>query len=426
MDDGKRNSSMSRIEPRVVRYGGALFDHDEIALVNAQLNDPMGLIPGARVAEFEARVAAYMGKQHGVMVNSGSSALMIAMRLANLPLGSEVITPALTFSSDVACIYHVGCTPVFLDVGLDDYQLRVDRIEDVITDKTRAILIPDLIGGICDWDRVREIADRHDLFVIHDSADTLGGKLRGRHTATRADISITSFSIFHIITALGNGGMVFFDDDRYLDRALALRAWGRSSEKWMWGTKAADSDGRFLEDLDGVEYDGLFIFEENAYGFIPNECGAAFGIGQMNKIDKLWQMRADRFDWHTAYLRRHEDKFILPKIIEDTETTWLCYPIQLRPETGWSRRKLQLQLEDSGIMSRVIFSGNITRHPMMKGNEYRIDPDGLANADQIMECGIMLPCHPTMTEEDCRYLYQVIEDFIEADGEVCATPPPDV
>jgi CDP-6-deoxy-D-xylo-4-hexulose-3-dehydrase len=417
---------MSRIEPRVVRYGGALFDEDEIALVNAQLSDPMGLIPGARVAEFEARVAAYMGKQHGVMVNSGSSALMIAMRLANLPLGSEVITPTLTFSSDVACIYHVGCTPVFLDVGLDDYQLRVDQIEDVISDKTRAILIPDLVGGICDWDRVREIADKHDLFVIHDSADTLGGKLRGRHTATRADISITSFSIFHIITALGNGGMVFFDDDRYLDRALALRAWGRSSEKWMWGTKAGESDGRFLEDLDGVEYDGLFIFEENAYGFIPNECGAAFGIGQMNKIEKLWQMRAERFDWHTEYLRKHEDKFILPKILEDTETTWLCYPIQLRPETGWSRRKLQLQLEDSGIMSRVIFSGNITRHPMMKGHEYRVHPDGLPNADQIMENGIMLPCHPTMTPEDCRYLYQVIDDFIEADGEVCATPPPEV
>ena len=181
-----------RIRPRVVRYGGALFDQDEINLVNTQLADPMGLIPGAKVAEFEARVAAYMGMQHGVMVNSGSSALMIAMRLANLPLGSEVITPTLTFSSDVACIYHVGCTPVFLDVGLDDYQLRVDQIEDVISDKTRAILVPDLVGGICDWDRVREIADKHDLFVIHDSADTLGGKLRGRHTATRADISITS------------------------------------------------------------------------------------------------------------------------------------------------------------------------------------------------------------------------------------------
>jgi CDP-6-deoxy-D-xylo-4-hexulose-3-dehydrase len=409
---------MGKIEPRIVRYGGAMFDQDEIDLVMGQLQDPMGLVPGPRVAEFEQRVADYMGKAHGVMVNSGSSALLIALRLANLPRGSEVITPALTFSSDVAAIYQVGCTPVFLDAGLTDYQTSVDQIEDVISDATRAILIPDLVGGICDWDRVRKIADRHDLFVIHDSADTLGGKLRGRHTATRADISITSFSIYHIITALGNGGMVFFDDDKYLDRALALRAWGRSSEKWMFGTKVGDSDGRFLEDLDGVEYDALFIFEENAYGFIPNECGAAFGIGQMNKIDKLWALREERFKWHTEYLSKHDDKFLLPTIGPDTETTWLCYPIQLRPETGWSRRKLQVQLEDSGIMCRVIFSGNITRHPMLKGYEYRVHPDGLGNCDQIMEHGIMLPCHPTLTREDCEYLYQVIEEFIEAGGEV--------
>ena len=407
-----------KIQPRTVRYGGAMFDQDEIDAVMAQMQDPMGLVPGPKVCEFERRVAEYMGKAHGVMVNSGSSALTVAMRLANLPLGSEVITPALTFSSDVAAIYQVGCTPVFLDVGLDDYQVRVDTIEDVLSEETRAILIPDLVGGICDWDEVRRIADRHDLFVIHDSADTLGGKLRGRHTATRADVSITSFSIFHIITALGNGGMVFFDDDRYLDRALALRAWGRSSEKWMYGTKVDDSDGRFLEELDGVEYDGLFIFEENAYGFIPNECGAAFGIAQMDKIDKLWALREERFAWHTDFLRKHEDKFILPRIIEDTETTWLCYPTQLRPETGWSRRKLQIQLEDAGITSRVIFSGNITRHPMLSGHEYRAHPDGLGSCDQIMEHGIMLPCHPTMTREDCEYVYQVIEEFIEADGEV--------
>ena len=407
-----------RLEPRILRYGGAMFDQDEIDAVMAQMNDPMGLVPGPKVAEFEARVASYMGKEHGVMVNSGSSALMIAMRLANLPLGSEVITPALTFSSDVAAIYHVGCTPVFIDSGLSDYQLMVDRIEGAVAEKTRAILIPDLVGGMCDWDAVREVADRHGLFVIHDSADTLGGRLRGRPTATRADVSITSFSIHHIITALGNGGMVFFDDDKYLDRALALRAWGRSSEKWMFGTRQGDSDGRFLEDLDGVEYDGLFIFEENAYGFIPNECGAAFGIAQMNKIDKLWALREERFAWHTDFLRKHEDKFIVPTLIPEAETTWLCYPVQIRPETGWSRRKLQLQLEDAGIVSRVIFSGNITRHPMLKNQEYRIDTQGLAHCDQIMEQGIMLPCQPTLSREDCEYLYQVIGDFIEADGEV--------
>ena len=117
------------------------------------------------------------------------------------------------------------------------------------------------MGGICDWDEVRALADRLGLFVIHDSADTLCGKLRGTHTAARADISITSFSPHHIITALGTGGMVFFDDDALLDRALALRAWGRSSEKFLYGSRQQDSDGRFLEDLDGIEYDGLFIFE---------------------------------------------------------------------------------------------------------------------------------------------------------------------
>ena len=412
-----------RIEPRIVRYGGAMFDQDEIDLVMTQLKNPMGLVPGEKVVEFERRVAAYMGKAHGVMVNSGSSALTVAMRLADLAPGSEVVTPGLTFSSDVACIYQAGCIPVFLDVGLTDYQIRVDQIEDVLTEKTRAVLIPDLIGGICDWDVVREIADRRDLFVIHDSADTLGGRLRGRHTAARSDVSITSFSIFHIITALGNGGMVFFDDDRLLDRALALRAWGRSSEKWMFGTRAADSDGRFLEDLDGVEYDGLFIFEESAYGFIPNECGAAFGIGQMNKIETLWTLREERFRWHTEFLKQHSDVFLLPEILTETETTWLCYPVQLRPETGWSRRKLQLQLEDSGIVSRVIFSGNITRHPMLRGRDYRVHVDGLPSCDTIMEHGIMLPCHPTMTREDCDYLYQVIGDFIEAGGEVTVQTP---
>ena len=191
----------------------------------------------------------------------------------------------------------------------------------------------------------------------------------------------------------------------------------------MFGTKVGESDGRFLEELDGVDYDALFIFEESSYGFIPNECGAAFGIAQMNKIDKLWSLRAERFRWHTEFMQKHEDVFIAPTIIPETETTWLCYPVQLRPETGFSRRKLQIQLEDSGINSRVIFSGNITRHPMLRGHEYRVHPDGLANCDQIMENGIMLPCQPTLSREDCEYLYQVLEAFIDAKGEITVTTP---
>jgi CDP-6-deoxy-D-xylo-4-hexulose-3-dehydrase len=405
-----------KLDPRVVRYGGAMYDRSEIDAVNAVMADPMGLIPGPKVMEFERRLADFMGKRHGVMVNSGSSALLIAMRLADLPPGAEVITPALTFSTDVASIYQAGYEPVFVDVGLDDYQILVERIENVISTRTGAILIPDLIGGICDWDKVREIADKHQLLLIHDSADTLGGSLRGSKTATRADISITSFSIFHIITALGNGGMVFFDDDAYLDRALSLRAWGRSSEKYMFGTRVEESDGRFLENLDGLDYDSLFIFEDLAYGFIPNEAGAAFGIAQMDRIEQLWSLRNARFQRYYDFFADYPQQFIVPRIIPDTETTWICYPLQIRPETGWSRKRLQIHLEDSGIFSRVIFSGNITRHPMLRERAFRVHPAGLSNCDQIMEFGIMLPCHPTMTEEDCEYVFQVLREFIESDG----------
>ena len=406
-----------RLKPREVRYGGAMFGQEEIDQVNAVMSDPMGLIPGVRVSEFESRVAEFMGKKHGVMVNSGSSALLIAMRLLNLPAESEIITPALTFSTDVASIYQAGYKPVFVDVGLSDYQILVDRVNDVITKNTKAILVPDLIGGICDWDVLREIADQHELLLVHDSCDTLGGSLRGRKTASRADISVTSFSIYHIITALGNGGMVFFDDDQLLDTALSLRAWGRSSEKFMFGTKVNESDGRFLEELDGVDYDSLFVFEDLAYGFIPNEAGAAFGCAQMDRIEDLWKLRNARFQRYYHFFEKYSKQFIVPTMLQETETTWICYPLQIRPETGWSRKKLQTYLEDSGVFSRVIFSGNITRHPMMKGREFRIHPSGLANCDQIMENGIMLPCHPTMTDDDCAYVEQVLEDFVNADGD---------
>lgn len=406
----------SKIEPRVVRYGGAMYGENEIQRVNDVLCDPFGLVPGDVVVEFERRVADFMGKRHGVMVNSGSSALLVAMRLLNLPPRSEVITPALTFSTDVASIYQAGYQPVFVDVGLSDYQILPDRIEEMITPSTRAMLVPDLVGGIGDWDRLREIADRHNLLLVHDSADTLGGTLRGRKTATRADISITSFSVFHIITALGNGGMVFFDDDKYLDAALSLRAWGRSSEKYMFGTKVAESDGRFLERLDGIDYDSLFIFEDLAYGFIPNQAGAAFGLGQMDRIDELWALRNQRFQGYYQFFEQYADQFIVPTTLPETETTWICFPLQIRPETGWSRRDFQVHLEDNGVFSRVIFSGNITRHPMLQGRQFRTPHDGLPHSDQIMEFGIMLPCHPTMTDEDSAYVHQLVAEFVAADG----------
>ena len=258
---------MPKLARRRIEYGGAMIDELEIEAVNKVMRT--GMAVGENVRSFEKRCAELMGHKYGVMVNSGSSALMLAMHLLRLPKGSEVITPTLTFSTDVASILHAGYVPVFAEVELDTYQIDVTKVEHLIGPKTRAMLVPNLVGGIPDWDALRAIADRHKLLLIEDSCDTLGARLRGRPPGARADISVTSFSIFHIITCLGNGGMVAVDDEKLWDEGLMLRCWGRSSEKYVHGTLRDRNDGRFLEDLDGIPYDGKFIFEDVAYGFIP-------------------------------------------------------------------------------------------------------------------------------------------------------------
>lgn len=400
-----------KLAPREIRYGGAMLDQKEVDAVVKVMQTSM--VVGENVTTFEKRCANLLGKEYGVMVNSGSSALLLAIRLLDLPPGSEIITPTLTFGTDISSIVMNGHVPVLIDVEPDTYQINIDRIEENITPKTRAMLVPSLVGGMPDWDRLREIADKHGLKLIEDSCDTLGGTYRGTPPGKRSDITVTSFSIFHIITCLGNGGLVAVNDPALWDRALMLRAWGRSSEKFLYGTRQQDSDGRFLENLGDIEYDGMFIFEELGYGFIPNEAGAAFGQEQLNKLDEFTRLRQARFSSHDDYMDTRSEYFIKPRVSDDVFTTWICYPMMLRPELGWSRRKLQEHLEDAGIFTRVIFSGHVALQPMMKGTEFRLDPAGYPNAEKVMRHGLMLPCHPTMTEEDCQYLYQVLDEFIE-------------
>ncbi|WP_157217430.1 DegT/DnrJ/EryC1/StrS family aminotransferase [Flavisphingomonas formosensis] len=412
--DGESARGFTGLLPgaRRIRYGGAMIDEREIEAVNKVMRT--GMIVGENVRSFEKRVAELMGHSHGIMVNSGSSALLLALRLFDLPPKSEVITPVLTFSTDVSSIVHAGHVPVFVDVVLDSYQIDLDLLERALSPKSKAILVPNLLGGIPDWDRLRAFADEHGLLLLEDSCDTLGSSLRGAAPGTRADISVTSFSIFHIITCLGNGGMVAVNSEALWDRGLSMRSWGRSSEKYLSGTKRTESDGRFLEDVDGIPYDGMFIFEDLGYGFIPNEAGAAFGHVQLDKLPMFTELRNTVFNNHNRFFRDYADVFIMPTLLDGVETTWINYPLQLRPETGWSRRELQEHLEAHGIVTRTIFSGNITRQPMMRGVDYRADPAGYPVADQIMRHGVCLPCHPTMTDEDCDYLYGVLRKFVDA------------
>ncbi|MBQ7806024.1 DegT/DnrJ/EryC1/StrS family aminotransferase [Rhodococcus sp. (in: high G+C Gram-positive bacteria)] len=385
--------------PPRVTYARSVHDDAEInAVLEVLRSGPLGLKIGKNVAAMEAQVADLYGKKLGLMCNSGSSALYLALELLDLPKGAEVITSPLTFSTDVSPIVRGGWIPVFVDVEADTFNVDVSKIEELITDKTKAILIPNLAGNAPDWDAIRDIADRHDLKIIEDSCDCIGTTLRGTKTGSRSDITVTSFAMAHIITCAGNGGMVCLDDEKLRDKALMLRRWGRRSEPHLFGSTGT---GRvFRENLDGVEYDNDFIFDVLPWNFEPSELGAAFGLQQLKKLDFNFKRRAEIFQAFSDAFGTYPDLFTLPRQLEDFHTAWLCYPVLVRETAGFTRGDMQESLESAGIDTRTVWSGNVTRHPMMRGVEHRIPTDGLPNADIVFERGMSLGMsHGTTTEE---------------------------
>jgi CDP-6-deoxy-D-xylo-4-hexulose-3-dehydrase len=395
---------MKRIE-----YAGSVHDEEEIEAVVAVLRGgATALRIGKNVKEMERLVAAAFGKQRGIMVNSGSSALYLAIELLGLEPGDEIITSPLTFSTDIAPMVRSGLVPVFVDVTPDTYQIDVTKIEAAIGPRTRAIMTPNLIGNCPDWDVIREIADRHSLQVIEDSCDCLGATLRGAPTGTRADISVTSFALSHIITAAGTGGMVCLDSPELADRALLLRRWGRRSELAFFGSKKGQRN--FFSEVDGFEYDDLFIFDEVGWNFEPSELSAAFGCVQMRKLPNNLARRQRNFELLADALATRPEVFALPRTTPGIETGWHMFPFLIRPESGVGRGAFQKHMERGGVDTRMVWSGNITRQPAFRDKPHRVSGK-LENADIVMESGLILPCNHGIDDEGVAYMVEVIEDF---------------
>ncbi|GAA3146843.1 lipopolysaccharide biosynthesis protein RfbH [Planomonospora alba] len=395
--------------PRVV-YARSVHDEAEInACLEVLRSGPYGLKIGKHVAEMERQVADLYGKRLGLMCNSGSSALYLALELLDLPKGAEVITSPLTFSTDVAPIVRGGWVPVFADVEPDTYNVDVTKIEELVTGRTRAVLFPNLAGNAPDWDAIRDIADRHDLKVIEDSCDCIGTTLRGTRTGSRSDITVTSFAMAHIITCAGNGGMVCLDDERLRDRGLMLRRWGRRSEPHLFGSGGA---GRvFREDLDGVAYDNDFIFDVLPWNFEPSELGAAFGLEQLKKLTANHRRRQEIFAAYSGAFGAYPQFFRLPRQHPDFDTAWLCYPVTIRQDAGFHRYELQESLEAAGIDTRTVWSGNLTRHPMMREVEFRVPDGGLPHADEVFERGMSLGMSHGMSDEEVGHVVRAIHAF---------------
>lgn len=398
---------MKRIE-----YAGSVHDEQEVeAVLSVLRGGPTALRIGKHVKEMERLVAASFGKRRGVMVNSGSSALYLAVELLGLQPGDEIITAAVTFSTDIAPMVRAGLVPVFVDVELDTYQIDVAQIEGAIGPRTKAILAPNLIGNCPDWDAIRAIADRHGLKVIEDSCDCLGATLRGTPTGLRSDISLTSFALSHIITAAGTGGMVCLDDDELLDKALLLRRWGRRSEPKLFGSKKGDK--RFFSEIDGIEYDDLFIFDEVGWNFEPAEISAAFGVVQMQKLPINLARRQRNFALLSEFFAQYPEVFVLPRITDGIETGWHMFPIQIRPESGVRRAAFQQHMEAEGIDTRMVWTGNVTRQPAFADKPHRVAAGGLPNADRIMETGLILPCNHAIDDEGIEYVVHHAKAFLD-------------
>jgi CDP-6-deoxy-D-xylo-4-hexulose-3-dehydrase len=405
---------MSQAPPsRRIEYAGSVHDEREIEAVVAVLRGgPTALRIGRNVRAMEARVAELFGKRRGVMCNSGSSALYLALEVLDLDPGDEVITSSVTFSTDVAPMLRQGAVPAFVDVVPDTFQIDVEGIEEMVTPRTKAILAPNLIGNAPDWDQVRAIADRHGLRVVEDSCDALGLTLRGTPTGTRSDISLTSFALSHIITAAGTGGMVCFDDDELSDRALLLRRWGRRSELQLFGSKKGVEKRFFSTIDDGLEYDNLFIFDEVGWNFEPSELSAAFGLVQLDKLQYNLARRQRTFALTAAQFARWPDLFTLPRLTDHVVTGWHMFPVIINPDAGIRRADFQQWMEAAGVDTRMVWTGNVTRQPMMHGKPYRTPAGGLPNADRVMEWGVILPNNHSMVDDDSVYIGECVERFL--------------
>jgi len=361
-------------------YGDA-----EIQAVVDCLNDGWLAGFGPRTVEFEEKIAKQFGKKYGLFVNSGSSAILLGLCALDLKPGDEVITAACTFSTTISPLIQCGLKPVFCDVEIGTYVPNVEQVCSLITDKTKLIILPNLIGSKPDW---KEIRKRTNIPLFEDSADTVTETIE-------TDISITSFYASHLITAGGSGGMVMFNDEKLLKRATMFRDWGRI------GDNSEDVNSRFEYKIDGIPYDYKFLYGAIGYNMKSSEMNAAFGLVQLSRIDEIKSKRAAVFQ---RYMENLKDvhQLVLPIIKENTD--WLAIPFMCK-----NRIQLLTFLENNNIQTRVCFAGNITRHPV-----YRHFLQEFENSDRIMAEGFLLGAHHGMTIDDVDYVCDKIKEYFSS------------
>lgn len=399
-----------------VPVSGKVFDdHDLINLVDSSLD--FWLTTGRYAAEFEQRFAEWMGVKHCLLVNSGSSANLVALSALTSPKlgdkrlqpGDEVITVAAGFPTTVNPIFQNQLVPVFLDVRLGTYDIDVDQLEAALSPRTRAIMIAHTLGNPFDLNAVMAFANRHDLWVVEDNCDAVGSLYEGLKTGSFGHISTVSFYPAHHMT-MGEGGAVLTNDSRLKKIAESFRDWGRD----CWCPPGVDNtcNKRYAWQLGDLPfgYDHKYTYSHIGFNLKMTDMQAAVGCAQLDKLPDFVAKRRQNFDYLHNSLQDLQDVLLLPEPAPNSEPSWFGFLLSVKENAPFTRNALVEHLEEKRIGSRLLFGGNMVRQPAYEGLKYRV-VGNLKNTDYVMENTFWIGLYPGLTEEMLDYVVSVIRGF---------------
>ncbi len=411
----KKNS----LHKKCVKYAGRIYDEKEISrLVDSSLD--FWLTAGRYSKEFENGLARFLGINHVSLVNSGSSANLLAisaltsfkLKDKRLKPGDEIITTANCFPTTLAPIIQNNLIPVFVDVNLGNYNIQADRIEKAIGKKTKAIFVAHALGNPVDVKSILSISKKHKLWFVEDNCDALGSKYNGNYTGMFGHIATLSFYPAHHITT-GEGGAVITNDS-LLNRIInSFRDWGRD----CWCESGSDNNckKRFGWKLGTLPlgYDHKYAYSHIGYNLKMTDMQAAIGVEQLKKLPNFIQKRKSNFSRLYAGLKVYEDRLVLPSWQKKANPSWFCFPVTVRENAGFKREELTMFLEKSGIQTRLIFAGNILRQPAFLDIKCRISGN-LVNTDKIMNNSFFVGVYPGIDKEDIKYVINRFTAFFRS------------
>ncbi|MHB8163926.1 MAG: lipopolysaccharide biosynthesis protein RfbH [Methanoregula sp.] len=399
-----------------INYAGRVYDEKElVSLVDASLD--FWLTTGRYAEEFEKDLAAFLGMRYCLLTNSGSSANLLAISALTSPLlgtrklqaGDEVITTACGFPTTLNPILQNHLIPVFIDVELGSYNIQASRIEEAISDKTKAIIVPHTLGNPVDLDTITEITKKYELWFIEDNCDALGSRYRGRYTGTFGHISTCSFYPAHHMT-MGEGGAVLTDDPLLKKIIASFRDWGRD----CWCDPGCDNScGKRFGWQSGElpeGYDHKYIYSHIGYNLKVTDMQAAIGVEQLKKLPGFIERRKENFQQLFNELKKYEESLILPQYGVHSDPSWFGFPLLIKPDAPFSRDEIVQYLEGGKIATRMLFGGNLIKQPAYAGMKFR-QVDSLKNTDLVMNNLFWIGVYPGLTTPMIEYINETFARF---------------